>query len=104
MDVYNYPQLSQMLGETVKVSDQQGNHVALTISEVNKGSLDGDKWEAFSVIYTSDSPMDIAQGTYRFSHREFGDVDLFLSPNSATEFETIVTRTRATKAPVSSPA
>ncbi|WDE05958.1 hypothetical protein SG34_003235 [Thalassomonas viridans] len=98
MDAYNYQQLSQLLGETVQVSDQQGNQVDFKIAEVNKGQLDGEQWEAFSVIYTSDTPMNISQGTYRFSHQAFGEIDLFLSPNSAAEFETIVTRSRADKA------
>ncbi|WDD98525.1 DUF6916 family protein [Thalassomonas actiniarum] len=104
MDAYNYQQLSQLIGEAVQVSDQQGNQVSLKIIEVNKGQLDGEQWEAFSVIYTSDEAMNISQGTYRFSHQAFGQIDLFLSPNSAVEFETIVTRSRAQEAQAGSQA
>lgn len=99
MDAYNYQQLSQLIGDAVQVSDQQGNKVTLKIAEVNQGRLDSSEWEAFSVIYRSDQPMNISQGTYRFFHQAFDEIDLFLSPNSAVEFETIITRSRVKKAP-----
>lgn len=92
MDLYNYQNLTEIIGARVQVIDQQGNQVELTVSEVNKSQLDGDEWEAFSVIYLGEQNISISQGTYSFSHQCFGEARLFLCPNSAIEYETVVTR------------
>ncbi|WP_085298180.1 DUF6916 family protein [Cognaticolwellia mytili] len=94
MDTYNYEQLLTLIGDRVQVSDEQGNSVELTISEVIQGRQHGHEWEAFSVIYTSEEAMDISQGTYSFDHQGFDNQKLFLSPNSNTEFETVISRAR----------
>lgn len=94
MDDYNFDQLSKIIGEPVQVSDKLGNKVELKITEVNKGSLDGDEWESFSVIYTSNENLSIPQGTYDFYHQAFDTKVLFLSPNSAFEYETVINRSK----------
>lgn len=93
MENYNYKNLSQFIGEKVTLIDDKGNQAELTITEVNKGKLDGNDWEAFSVIYHGEKVI-IHQGNYIFSHESFGEKQLFLSPNSETEYETVVTRKR----------
>lgn len=94
MEEYNYDKLSQLVGSTVLIRDTHGNKAELTISEVNKGAIDSDEWEAFSVIYLGEKDISIPQGSYYFSHPDFSEQFLFLSPNSDTEFETVVTRKR----------
>lgn len=94
MEQYTHENLTPHIGESVQVTDEQGKQCNLVITEVNKGSLDGDKWEAFSVIYSGDKNIQISQGTYTFQHSCFGEKQLFLSPNSDTEYETVVTRNR----------
>jgi len=96
MDNYNYNSLSSLVGDKVKLQDDQGNMAELSISEVVKGKLDGEEWEAFSVIYQGEQGLSIPQGTYQFSHEKFGEQQLFLSPNSETEYETVVTRKKST--------
>ncbi|MFT5083443.1 MAG: hypothetical protein ACI9Y1_001486 [Lentisphaeria bacterium] len=91
---YNYKTLHSMIGESVCVIDDQGNKATLSISEVSKNTLDGDQWEAFSVLYTGDTSFRIAQGVYIFQHAKFGEKSLFLSPNSETKYETVITRKR----------
>ena len=94
MEHYNYEALSAIVDEVVGLKDDQGNQVELTITEVSKNNLDGDEWDAFSVIYRSDASFSIPQGTYTLSHKSFGEQRLFLSPNSETEYETVVSRKR----------
>ena len=94
MENYNYDKLKELIGETVQVNDKQGNSVSLELAEVNKGALDGDEWEAFSVIYKGKEDFHIPQGCYTFLHPCFGEKFLFVSPNSPVEYETVVTRER----------
>jgi len=94
MELYNYDILSQLVGEKVTLKDDKDQKVILEITEVNKGKLDGEDWEAFSVIFNGNKEFSIAQGTYTLSHERFGEKSLFLSPNSEIEYETVVTRKR----------
>jgi len=94
MEKYNYENLCQIMGEKVSLKDDQGNGAELTIAEVNKGQLDGDDWEAFSVIFQGEKNVSIPQGTYVFFNENFGEKSLFISPKSETEYETVVTRKR----------
>lgn len=94
MEAYNYNNLSKLVGDKVKLQDQQGNIAELSIVEVNKGVLDGDEWESFSVIYQGEENLSVPQGTYQFSHEAFGEAQLFISPNSPVEYETVITRKR----------
>ncbi|NOX43736.1 MAG: hypothetical protein GXP19_08415 [Gammaproteobacteria bacterium] len=98
MKQYNYDNLCEILGEKVMLKDDQGKEIELTIAEVYKGTLDGDDWEAFSVIYHGRKDFFISQGVYTFTHEKFGDKSLFLSPKSETEYETVVTRKRSSSA------
>ncbi|MEO2268178.1 hypothetical protein V1358_12765 [Pseudoalteromonas sp. YIC-656] len=94
IDNYNFSNLSTILGETVLLKDQAGNQVNLVVSEVIKGPIDGEQWEAFSVIYKGTHDFSVPQGIYKISHDTFGEKELFLSPNSQTEYETVVARKR----------
>lgn len=94
MEEYNYDSLSKIVGEKVSVSDEQGNEVFLTLSHIHKNAIDGEKWEAFSAVYDGEEEFRIAQGNYTFKHKCFGEKMLFLTPNSTTEYETVITRER----------
>ncbi|WP_272166360.1 DUF6916 family protein [Vibrio diabolicus] len=92
MKDYNFENLSKLIGEQVLVSDEQCNELSLTLAEVTPGKIQNDMWESFSTIYKGDESVQIPQGTFTFSHPEFGDVKLFVSPKSPTDYEVIVTR------------
>jgi len=94
MENYNFENLSQLVGEQMTIRDDGGNEAALIIAEVNKGIIDSDEWQSFSVIYKGEENLSVPQGTYSFSHEKIGEVSLFMTPNSATEYETIVTKRR----------
>ncbi len=98
MAAYNHNILSKLIGEKVSVSDNQGNEVSLTISIVTENKMGDNQWEAFSVIYNGDESFRIAPGVYTFKHPGFEKKQLFLSPNSETEYETVVTREQKTQA------
>ena len=92
MELYNYENLKGIQGESVTVRDTNGAEVELTVTETKKSTIDGTLWEGFSVLYQGNSRFHIPQGTYTFSHAVFGELELFLSPKSQTEYETVITR------------
>lgn len=94
MESYNAENLTRILGKEIMVRDDQGNEVPLIVAEVNISSLNGDEWEAFSVIYKGGASFHIPQGTFTFCHSVFGEVALFVSPKSETEYETVISRKR----------
>lgn len=98
MERYNYKNISQFIGEKVQLRDEQGNVAELSIADVCKGAMDGDEWEAFSVIYQGNKDFFVPQGTYFFTSEHFGEKQLFLSPKSDIEYETVVTRRRTEEA------
>ncbi|WP_196137515.1 hypothetical protein [Aliikangiella sp. G2MR2-5] len=100
LDSYNYKTLNEIIGQAVVVEDRKGNQVHLIIAEVNKGQIDGEQWEAFSVIYQGKPDFSVPQGTYKLHHQAFGEKELFLSPNSETEYETVIARRRDAKSDV----
>lgn len=97
MDKYNYNNLAQLIDVKVLLRDKQGNEAELVIAEVYRGKMDGDEWEAFSVIYSGKAGFFIPQGTYVFIHEKFGEKELFLTPKSETEYETVITRKKEEK-------
>ncbi|RHW77995.1 DUF6916 family protein [Colwellia sp. RSH04] len=94
MENYSFTVLSQLIGEPITIRDNAENEAQLIIAEVNKGTIDGDEWQSFSVIYNGEENLSVPQGTYLFSHEKIGEVSLFITPNSATEYETIVSQKR----------
>jgi hypothetical protein len=90
MENFNFYNLSQLIGDKVTIRDDVGNEAQLIITEVNKGALDGHEWQSFSVIYIGEENLSVPQGTYSFIHEKFGNISLFITPNSVTEYETIV--------------
>jgi hypothetical protein len=94
MASFNVENLTRILDQEIMVRDDQGNEVPLTVAEVNTSSLNGEEWEAFSVIYKGDAGFHIPQGTFTFCHSAFGEIALFVSPKSETEYETVVSRKR----------
>ncbi|MFK5948584.1 MAG: hypothetical protein QM500_07425 [Methylococcales bacterium] len=92
MELYNCENLTKNIGAKVSVRDEHGGCVELTVSEVNTCSIDGDEWEAFTVIYQAEEGIQIEQGVYTFNHDCFGAQQFFLAPNSSTEYETVISR------------
>ncbi|WP_404392372.1 DUF6916 family protein [Pseudoalteromonas phenolica] len=94
MEQFNAKVLTELLGQTVDITDSVGSGVTLTVSEVVESSMNGDEWEAFSVYLTGEESFHISQGTYKVAHSAFGERDLFISPKSPVEYEIIINRKR----------
>ncbi|MET1254969.1 DUF6916 family protein [Aliikangiella maris] len=92
MDSYNYNNLKSLIGQVINVIDNANHQATLVITDVIRSQINGDEWDAFSVIYQGSSDFHIPQGTYTLVHPEFGEKQLFLTPNSENEYETVITR------------
>jgi hypothetical protein len=69
----------------------EGEKIEMAIESVAKTKLDGEEWDAFQVVLSGDAHH-LPQGIYHLTHPAFGEADLFVSPNSPTEYEIQVTR------------
>ena len=95
MDQFSRDSLLDLISQKILLTDGDGNRVDLTVKEVVPGKLDGDEWDSFSVRLEGDESFHVPQGSYQLSHERIGSHTLFMSPNSATEYEIIVNRKRS---------
>ncbi|MDZ4349363.1 MAG: hypothetical protein U1A22_07505 [Xanthomonadaceae bacterium] len=86
--------LSRHLGESVTLTDDQGNAATLALSTLETSAMHGDQWESFALVLTSEQPISMPQGIYRICHGQLGEHDLFVSPKSYTAFEVVINRRR----------
>ncbi|TMO66740.1 DUF6916 family protein [Pseudoalteromonas aurantia] len=93
MEKFTFDNLKSAQGTSLKVVGQNGE-VELDISSVQKSKLDGDEWNAFRVLLNGKANDPLGQGTYRLVHEAFGEAELFLSPNSETEYEIHIAQKR----------
>ncbi|TQV85342.1 DUF6916 family protein [Aliikangiella coralliicola] len=92
MEKFNYQTLKSMQGEKLTLKNSDDTQVELTVDEISTTQAHDDKREAFSVLLSGDKETPLAQGTYQINHQSFGEVSLFMSPNSETEYEIIINR------------
>ncbi|MBQ4864283.1 hypothetical protein J8L98_21565 [Pseudoalteromonas sp. MMG013] len=93
MEKFTFENVESAQGSVVKIVGQNGE-VELEISSVKKSKLDGDEWNAFSVLLNGKANEPLSQGTYKLEHEAFGEAELFLSPNSETEYEIHIAQKR----------
>ncbi len=82
------------LNQSLTLIDPEGTQVALEIVEVASTTLNGDDWDSFYVTLRGTDTFHVPQGSYTFAHEKIGEIDMFMSPNSQTEYEIVVTRKR----------
>ena len=92
MEKFTYQTLKSMQGEKLTIKNTDNTQIELTVNEISASQSHDDKREAFSVLLCGDNEKLIPQGTYQISHENFGEVSLFMSPNSETEYEIIINR------------
>ncbi|MCO7227299.1 hypothetical protein [Pleionea sp. CnH1-48] len=92
MDKFNYKNLCSIKGNVVSLMDEHNNTVELTVAEVNAAKEHDKDKECFSVLLTGQPSYLLSQGTYNVKHDVIGDVPVFISPNSETEYEIIINR------------
>ncbi|GAA79704.1 MULTISPECIES: DUF6916 family protein [Pseudoalteromonas] len=93
MEKFTFENVESAQGSVVKVVGQNGE-VELEVSSVTKSKLDGDEWNAFSVLLNGKTNEPLSQGTYKLENEAFGEAELFLSPNSETEYEIHIAQKR----------
>jgi hypothetical protein len=94
MDDFKLDTVKGMVGDTLKITNEEtGVEVTTSIEKVIEAPMNGDEWEAFSAIMHAEpeSPS-LSQGTYKISCDKLGEGRMFISPNSPTEYEIVVTR------------
>lgn len=81
-------------GKTVTLSgDTLDESVQAKVAEVIQNTSNGDEWECFSVILDlGEAPPEFNQGVYAFDSDEYKNENVFVSPNSFTECEIVVSR------------
>lgn len=93
MEKFTFENVESAQGSVVKVVGQNGE-VELEVLSVTKSKLDGDEWNAFSVLLNGKANEPLSQGTYKLENEAFGEAELFLSPNSETEYEIHIAQKR----------
>ena len=94
MDSFTLDTLQKMVGDSIKISDENsGIEIETRIAAVEPGPMNGDEWESFSATMDcADGSLCLSQGTYKISNDKLGEGDMFISPNSPTQYEIIVSR------------
>ncbi|AQQ01806.1 hypothetical protein B0W48_19715 [Pseudoalteromonas aliena] len=90
MEKFTFENVERTQGSIVKVAGQDGE-VELRVSSVDRTKLNGEQWDAFRVLLKGSADEPLEQGIYRLTHDAFSDTELFLSPNSETEYEIYIT-------------
>ena len=94
MDTLKREDFDGLVNESLTLTDPEGTQVELKVVEVESTILNGDEWDSFNVTLEGTEAFHVPQGTYTFSHEKFGEIDMFMSPNSQTEYEIVVSRKR----------
>lgn len=84
----------KLAGQTISLS---GNNledpVTAKVSEIIENTANGTDWECFTLILdVGETPTEVTQGIYNFESSEYKNEHIFLSPNSFTECEIVVSR------------
>lgn len=84
----------KMIGKPIKLSNEHLDEVAeAKVSQVIESKACGPEWENFSIIIDlGETPPEINQGIYALSSEDYSNEQLFISPNSHTECEIIISR------------
>jgi len=88
MQVWRLDKFKSLIGQTLSasVTDQQGA-VEVQVISVHQSNCLGEDWESFSVVFICSEQLQ--QGSYQLSHDEYGNMDVFMSPNSENEAEAV---------------
>lgn len=74
-------------GSQFQVHSPVGDAQSLALEEVRQHLL-GKKVDAFSVIFRGNAADRLNEGTYRFSHPDLGQFDLFIQPGAEGQSRT----------------
>ncbi|QLE87648.1 MULTISPECIES: DUF6916 family protein [Shewanella] len=92
IELFNYGVLSNLIGESIQVSDEHNNQITVKIASIDTAIGHSAEGECFNLRLKDDKANQIPQGTYTFFHPDFGQQQLFCSATSAHDYEIIINR------------
>jgi len=88
MQVWRLEQFKSLVGQTLLASVlDTGGNVKMKVVDVIESNCLGEKWESFSVVFNFEEQ--IQQGSYQLEHDDYGQYEVFISPNSESEAEAV---------------
>lgn len=75
------------------ICQETGDTIEAKVSEIIVAQSNGKDWECFSVLLDlGENPPEFNQGIYSFDSSDYKNEHIFISPNSHTECEIVVSR------------
>jgi len=88
MQIWRLDIYKSLIGNDLSAKAVEGEQAfTLKVSDVIQTNCLGEGWESFSVVF--ELPELIEQGTYNIEHDDYGSVEVFISPNSESEAESV---------------
>lgn len=94
MQFYTFENLNSLRGQTLTLTDAQGNQAMLVIDHVAQGKLQATGWDAFALHLCGPEHLHVPQGCYLVEHPKLGAETLFISPKSAVQYEIIFSKAK----------
>lgn len=94
MEELTLDRIKAIVGQLVTVTDGEGTQVNLQIADAVASQMHGDMWHSFSVFLKGPADTHLPQGNYRVAHPHLGEMILFITPTSPTDYQVVVNRKR----------
>lgn len=92
MDILNYNDALTLVDQTITFSDK-GTDLAAKIVKVETNAIHGDEWNAYTIVFElQNTELSLSQGILEFEYPGFEKQTILVSPNSQTEFESVVSQ------------
>lgn len=92
MDKFNFDTLTSLINQQIQLKDGSDQVVDLTVDKVSLPKTPTQDYEAFSVDLSGSSAIHCPTGNYLFSHEDFGEVQLFMSPYGKDKYQIVIAR------------
>lgn len=94
LNILNYKNATTLVGQTVTLRDKEAElELAAKVASVDTSAIHGEEWSSYSITFElNDSELNVVQGTLQFSHPDFQEELLFVSPHSQSELEAVISQ------------
>lgn len=92
MDKFNFDTLTTLINQNIQLKDGSDQVVQMTVNKVSLPKSPAPDYDAFSVDLSSPASVHCPTGNYLFSHKDFGEVELFMSPYDADKYQIVIAR------------
>ncbi|XOV78786.1 MAG: DUF6916 family protein [Aestuariibacter sp.] len=94
MSNFTYDILIGMVGERLKIVNNDNIDASLTITEVLESRNETKRFEAFSVLYKGDESFQLTDGEFTLFHEKLGTERVFIYQHSPVDYQTSISRER----------